>query len=172
MSQEPDTSMELSQQDWLEMWPYLQDVMAGVEEAALRNTIGKLFAALAEFPQARESFLRVLDNPLATASNNGLRLFVKRAEKKAFERAIRRGLRLLQGGYAEWDRLDEVGNVSFRPQCLDPLSTYILTNLYSSGPGVTRAVMMCNERRSRRPWGNVCVFRMGQHGKLHTSRGI
>ena len=172
MSQEPDTSMELSQQDWLEMWPHLQAVMSGAEEAALRTSIGKIITTLADFPQARDELSRVLNNPLATASSNSLTQFITLAKKTAFKRAFERGTRLLEGGYAEWDILDEVGNVSFHPQCLDTLGTYILTSFYSSGPGVTRAVMTCNERRSQNPWGNVCVFRMGQHGKLHTSRGI
>ncbi len=164
--------MELSRKDWEEMWPQVQAVMFGAEEATLRTAIGKIITTLADFPQARDEFLRVLYSPLATTSTNSLRQFVMVAERKAFERAIGRGTRLLEGGYTEWERLDEKRNVSSRPQCLDPLSTYVLTNVHSSGPGVTRAVIALNERRSQIPWGNVCILRMGQHGKLHTPWGI
>ena len=147
MSQERDTSMELSREDWEEIWPHLRAVMNGVEEAPLRNAIGKILATLADSPQARENFLRVLDNPLATAFTDGLRLFVTKAERMAFERAIGRGLGLLRGGVAEWERLAEEGNVSSRPQGLDQLSTNILIDVYSSGPGVTRAVIAFKKRR-------------------------
>lgn len=155
MSREFDTTTELSREDWGEVWPHVQALMAGVQEAPLRNAIGKIFATLAEFPQARENFLRVLDNPLATASTDGLRLFVTWAERKVFERAIGRGLCLLRGGRAEWELLAEEGNVSTRPQCLDKLSTHILTNVYSSGPGVTRAVIAFKKKRSQKPWGEI-----------------
>ena len=133
MSREVDTTMKLRREDWEEMWPHIQAVMFGAEEAALRTSIEKIVATLADFPQARDEFLRILYNPLATASTNSLTLFVTLAKKMAFERAMARGTRLLEGGYAEWDILDEVGNVSSRPQFLDPLSTYILTNFIVLG---------------------------------------
>ena len=129
MSQERDTSMELSREDWEEIWPHLRAVMNGAREADLRTSVGKIIATLADFPQARDEFLGVLNNPLATPTSNSLMLFVTLAKKRAFDRAVGRGTRLLEGGYAEWNILDEMDGVSSRPQCLDPLSTYILTEL-------------------------------------------
>ena len=124
--------------------------MNGAEEVALRTSLGKIITTLADFPEARDEFSRVLNNPLATTSTNSLMLFVTMAEKQAFKRAIERGTRLLKGGYAEWERLEE-DKVSFSPQCLDPLSSNTLINFYSSGAGVTRAVITINERKSRNP---------------------
>ena len=115
--------MELSREDWDELWPHLRAILDGVEEAPLRNAVGRIFATLVNSPQARENFWRVLDHPLATASADGLKRFVRRTERIAFERAIGRGLGLLRGGFAEWERLAEEGNVSSRPQGLDQLST-------------------------------------------------
>ena len=164
--------MELSQEDWEELWPDLRVILDGVEEAPLRNAVAKIYATQVDSPQARENFWRVLDNPLATASTNGLKQFVKRTERVAFERAINRGLGLLRGGLAEWERLAEEGNVSSRPQGLDQLSTNILIDVYSSGPGVTRAAIAFKKRRSQKPWGEIYIFPMGQHGKLYTSKGM
>ena len=142
--------MDLSREDWEEMWPHVRAVMNGAEEAALRTSLTKIITTLADFPQAREEFANVLCDPLAITSVNSLRLFIAFAEKQAFKRAIERGTRLLKGGYAEWERLED-DNVSFSPQCLDPLGSNILINFCSSGAGVTRAVITINERKSRNP---------------------
>ncbi len=114
MSQELDTSMELTQEDWNELWPHVRGIVLGVEEPTVRKSVQVIFASLAEFPQARIEFLRVLDDPSATASSNFLAQLVTLAERKAFGRAIRRGTCLLEGSYAEWESLEE-GNVSFSP---------------------------------------------------------
>lgn len=123
MSREFDTTMALSQEEWLAMKPHVIALMRGAREEALRTSLNSILSPLIDYPEARAKFMMLLNNPFPTAFSNDLMEFITVAQRKAFNRAISRGTRLLEGGYAEWEKLDEEGSVSFRPQCLDSLST-------------------------------------------------
>ena len=104
------------------MRSHIVALMKGAKEEALRTSLGGIISFLTGYPDARDQFSELLCNASATTFSNGLLEFVITAQRKAFERAIGKGTCLLEGGYAEWEELDEKGNVSFRPQCLDPLA--------------------------------------------------
>ena len=123
MSREFDTTIALSQEEWLAMKPHVDALLGGAREAALRTSLNGILSTLVDYPEARAKFVELLNNTFPTAVSNDLMEFITMAQRKASERALWRGTGLLEGGYAEWEKLDEEGSVSFRPECLDPLST-------------------------------------------------
>ena len=120
MSREFDNRMELSLEEWSTLESHVIDFLGKPGGEALRTVTGGILSTLTEYPKARDNFSELICNSFATTISNDLMEFHTMAHRKAFERAIEKGTRLLEGGYAEWEKLDEEGNVSFRPQCLDP----------------------------------------------------
>ena len=84
--------------------------MKGAKEEALRTSLGGIISFLTEYPEVRNQLSELLCNASATAFSNGLLEFATTAQIMAFERAIGKGTCLLEGGYAEWEELDEKGN--------------------------------------------------------------
>ena len=105
------------------MMPHVNALLGGARNEALRTSLDGILSTLVDYPEARANFVELLNNTFPTALRNELMEFITMAQRRASERALRRGTGLLEGGYAEWEKLDEEGSVSFRPQCLDPLST-------------------------------------------------
>ena len=123
MSRELDTTMQLSEEEWAELSPHLRTIMLEGQEEAFKTFTNQILSNLTESPELRHRLQMLLYEPLGFTLGSKLMQFITMAEARAFERAIRRGTRLVEGGYAEWEKLDEEGSVSFHPQCFDPLRT-------------------------------------------------
>ena len=122
MSRELDTRMEFSKEDLSALVSHVNDFLGRPQEEALMTVTNGILSILIEYPKARDNFSEVICNSFATTISNDLMEFVTMAQRKAFDRAIQKGTRLLEGGYDEWKKLDEEGSVRSRPQCLDHLT--------------------------------------------------
>ena len=108
-------TIALSREEWLAIEPQVKALLRGAREEALRTSVDGILSTLVDYPEARAEFMELVNNTLPTAVSNDLMEFITMAQRKASERALWRGTRLLEGGYAEWEKLDEDGSVSFRP---------------------------------------------------------
>lgn len=123
MSREVDMTIALSREEWLAMLPHVNALLGGPRDESFWTSVNAIHSTLVNYPEARAYFMEILNNNLPTALRDELMEFIIFAQRNASERALRRGTGLLEGRYAEWEKLDEEGSVSFHPQCLGRFST-------------------------------------------------